>query len=153
MVAFSAMPATPTSSSPTPIRTAIAGANLPLSAPPIPEARNAPAASHSNTSPELIGDSPRTFWSQSGIAKRIPNSPIEMIAAAMEPFLKDPILNRSRSSKTFFFSLSRFFSQITNATVAITEINSATGITEIPSVGQTKPKSSNWLLGFISHQP
>ena len=82
------------------MRTAIAGASFPLIAPPTADARNAPPASHRRTRPESIGDRPMMFCSHSGIAKRIPNSPIEIIRAAIEPFLNDVTLKRFRSSST-----------------------------------------------------
>ena len=54
-------------------------------------AKKAPPASQSKTKPELTGERPRTFCSQSGSANNIPNSPIEMIPAAMDPFLNEVI--------------------------------------------------------------
>ncbi|CAB4863523.1 unannotated protein [freshwater metagenome] len=78
---------------------------------------------------------------------------MEMIKAAIDPFLNELILNSSRSSSTFFFSASRFLSQSTNTTAETTKISSETGITEIPVVGQAKSPIMNWLFGLISHQP
>ena len=146
-------PKTPISSSPTPIWTARAGGSLPLSAPPIPEAKKAPAASHRITRPDEIGLRPITFCNQSGMANKIPNSPMEIIRAAIEPFLNELILNKPKSRRTFFFWVSRSLSHSTNTTAEITNIRSATGITEIPVVGHAKSPIMNWLLGFTSHQP
>ena len=147
------IPATPISSSPTPIWTALAGGSFPESAPPIPDAIKAPAANHNSTSPELIGLRPSTFWSQSGIAKSRPNSPREMIIAASEPFRKDAMLNSPRSKRTLLPSRSRLRSQNTNITLVIAAMPRATGITEMPSSGQTKSPRANWFFGFGVSQP
>ncbi len=61
-----------------------------------------------------------------------------MIIAAMEPFLKDAILNKFKSSRALFPRLALLLSQITNSAVAKAEMASDTGITEMPSVGQEK---------------
>ena len=133
------------------MRTAIAGASFPLIAPPTAEARNAPPASHNNTSPESIGDSPITFCSQSGIAKRIPNSPIEIIKAAIEPFLNDAMRKRFRSRRTGFFAFSLLFSQSTKAIPNKRDKPRATGIGEIPGLPQDHSPIVNSLFTF--HHP
>ena len=146
-----ATPITPRSSRPTPIRTAIAGASFPLIAPPTADARKAPPASHSRTKPESIGVKPITFCNQSGIAKRIPNSPIEMISAASDPFLNDATLNSFRSSSTGLCAASRLFSQRTKAIANNTDKPRATGIGEIPGLPQVHEPTMNSL--FTCHQP
>ena len=91
------------------------------------------------------------FCSHSGIAKRIPNSPIEMISAASEPFLKDVILNRFRSSSTGLCAASRLFSHRTKAIPNRTDSARETGIGEIPgSPHDHDPIVNSW---FTLHQP
>ena len=147
-----AMPAIPTSSSATPIRTAVTAVIFPLIAPPTAEAKNAPPANQSKTKPLESAFSPSTFCNQSGIAKSKPNSPIEMISAAIEPFLNEATLKRRKSSSTFLFALSRERSQSTKRTKKIAEIRSAKGITETVFSGQTKLPIEK-ALSVCSHHP
>ena len=147
-----AMPAIPTSSSATPMRTAVTAEIFPLIAPPTADAKKAPPANQSKTRPLERALSPSTFCNQSGIAKSKPNSPIEMIRAAIEPFLNDATLKRRRSSSTFLFAFSRERSHSTKRTKKITEIASTTGITEKVFSGQVKLPTEK-TLSVCSHHP
>ena len=147
-----AIPSTPTSSSATPMRTALTAETLPLIAPPTAEAKKAPPASHRSTRPLESALRPSTFCNQSGIANSKPNSPIEIISAAIEPFLNDATLNRRKSRRTFLFAFSRAFSQKTKRTKKIIDSARAKGITEIAFSGQLKFPIEK-TLSVCCHQP